>query len=110
MRRYILTCIAACFYYSGLVALVRWWTRRCGKRLVILNYHQASGGDLERHLLYLRRHSRILPLEKALEELYSQQTKTLKEEDNRTLAAVTFDDGYYDNYSYAFPLAKRLCV
>jgi peptidoglycan/xylan/chitin deacetylase (PgdA/CDA1 family) len=110
MRRYILTCIAACIYYSGLVGIARWWTRRRGKRLVILNYHQASGGDLERHLLYLRRHYRILPLEKALEELYSYQTKRLRGEDRRTLAAVTFDDGYYDNYSYAFALAKRLCV
>jgi peptidoglycan/xylan/chitin deacetylase (PgdA/CDA1 family) len=110
MRRYVLTCIAAFLYYSGMVAIVRWWTRLCGKRLVILNYHQASGGDLERHLLYLRRHYRILPLEKALEELYCQQTKRVKGGDRRTLAAVTFDDGYYDNYSYAFPLAKRLCV
>ena len=110
MRKYILTCIAACFYYSGLVGIARWWTRLRGKRLVILNYHKASGGDLERHLLYLRRHYRILPLEKALEELYSYRTKVLKGGDQRTLLAVTFDDGYYDNYSYAFSLAKRLCV
>jgi hypothetical protein len=62
MRKRILMFIAACFYYSGLVRLARWWIRRSGQRLVILNYHCATGGDL-------RRHYRILHLEAALEEL-----------------------------------------
>ncbi len=110
MRKYVLLCVAACFYYSGLVAFARFFIRLRGKRLVILNYHQASGGNLERHLLYLRRYYHILPLEKALEELYSQCPAVSSQHDRRPLLAITFDDGYSDNYSYAFPLAQRLRV
>src|SRR5437868_5702924 len=60
---------AACLYYSGLVKLTRWWMQRSRHRLIILNYHCAAGGDLRSHLLYLRRHYRMLRLEEALEEL-----------------------------------------
>ena len=59
MRRQVGVFVAACFYYSGLVKLARWWTQRSGPRLTILTYHRASGGgDLRHHLLYLRRHYR----------------------------------------------------
>ena len=74
MRKYMLTLIAACFYYSGLVKMARWRTRKelqSRQCLIILNYHRATGGEVRRHLLYLRRHYRILHLEAALEELYT---------------------------------------
>src|SRR5947208_298270 len=79
MRKRVLTFIAACFYYSGLVKLACWWTQRSGKRLVILNYHRATGGDLRHHLLYLRDHYRILHLEEALQELYSPHKQGKKQ-------------------------------
>src|SRR5438067_3264 len=52
--------VAACLYYSGLVRLVHWWMRRSCRHLIILNYHRATGGDLRRQLLYLRRYYRII--------------------------------------------------
>jgi len=52
--------VAACLYCSGLVKLTLWWTRRSGQHLIILNYHRATGGNLRRQLLYLRRHYRIM--------------------------------------------------
>src|SRR2546423_454016 len=110
MYKRIETLIAACFYYSGLVKLARWWTRRSGQRLVILCYHQATGGDLRRHLLYLRRHYRVLHLETALEELYTPRKSEPKRRDRRTLLVLTFDDGYYDSYTHAFALARELQV
>ena len=67
--------ISACFYYSGIVNMLRCWTRRSGDRLIILTYHRAAGGDLRSHWLYLRRHYRILHLEAALEELHMAQSK-----------------------------------
>ena len=102
--------ISAFFYYSGLIKLMRWWIQRLGHRLVILYYHRASGGDLRSHLLYLRRHYRILHLETALEELYTPYKKGGQRKDRRTLLALTFDDGYYDNYTHAFPPACQLRI
>ncbi len=113
MRKHVLTFIAACFYYSGLVKLARWWTRKGplgGQSLVILNYHCATGGDLRRHLLYLRRHYRILHLEAALEELYTPRKDDLRKNARRTPLVLTFDDGYRDNYNHGFALARELEV
>src|SRR5881394_1954812 len=109
MRKQIGVFVAACFYYSGLVKLARWWTQRSGPRLIILNYHRATGGDLRSHLLYLRRHYRMLHLEEALEELYSSKEKR-QVRDLRTPLVLTFDDGYRDNYTHAFALARELQV
>ena len=110
MRKLILVFIAACFYYGGGVLLVHKWHQHKGGRLVILNYHRASGGDLRRHLLYLRRHYRILHLEAALEELYAPHKEKKGTLDRRTPLVLTFDDGYYDNYTHAFALARELQV
>lgn len=108
MRRRILVSIAALFYYSGLVALARWWTSRKRACLIILNYHRASGGNLREHLLYLRKHYTILPAEDGLEALYAAPDH--RSRPGRTALVLTFDDGYYDNYSAALPLAKELQV
>src|SRR5437764_2161248 len=110
MRRQLGIIVAASFYYSGLVKLARWHTERSGPGLVILNYHRASGGDLRRHLLYLRRHYRLLHLEAALEELYAPHKEKKGALDRRTPLVLTFDDGYHDNYTHAFALARELQV
>src|SRR5205823_7854015 len=110
MRKQAGVIVAACFYYVGLVKLARWLMQKSGRHLIILNYHRATGGDLRRHLLYLRRHYRMLHLEEALEELYSPLQTAKKVGDQRTPLVLTFDDGYYDNYTHAFVLARKLQV
>lgn len=110
MHNRVRICISAFFYYSGLIKLIHWWMQRSRYRLIILYYHQVAGGDLRSHLLYLRRHYRILDLETALEELYIPHKKGVQRKDRRVLLALTFDDGYYDNYTHAFPLACELKI
>jgi peptidoglycan/xylan/chitin deacetylase (PgdA/CDA1 family) len=99
MSRRLEIVIAAFFYYSGLVKLARWLTRRAGPRLIILCYHHANGKNFRRQLRYLRRHYRVLHLEDALEELYKPQEEKPRRRYRRTLLALTFDDGYYDNFT-----------
>ncbi|MFL5657745.1 MAG: polysaccharide deacetylase family protein [Ktedonobacteraceae bacterium] len=110
MLRRVEMLIAACFYYSGLVQLVHWWKQRSQQSLVILCYHQAAGGNLQNHLLYLRRHYRILHLDAALEELYTPYKSESLKRDRRTPLVLTFDDGYHDHYTYGFALARELQI
>ena len=110
MRRYILVAIAALFYYSGLVRLTHWWTQRSQPCLIILNYHRASGGNLRRHFSYLKKHYSILPIETALAKLYSSAKEEKQSRKRLTSLAITFDDGYRDNYTHVYPLACELQI
>ena len=110
MRNRVRICISAFFYYSGLVKLFRWWIQHSGRYLIILYYHRAAGENLRSQWLYLRRHYRILHLEAALEELHIPLRERAPKRDRRTLLALTFDDGYYDNYTHAFALASELQI
>src|SRR5205814_9063723 len=85
MSRRIELALAACLYYCGLVKLARWGTRRQGSRLVVLCYHRAEGESLRQHLLYLRRHDRILHLEAAVEALYKPQNHASRGTKRRTM-------------------------
>ena len=110
MRKQVGIILAAFFYYSGLIRLARMRLQRNSQSLIILNYHRATGGDLRRHLLYLRRHYRIMHLEEALEELYDTDFEHKNKQDRRTKLTLTFDDGYHDNYTHAFKLASEFQI
>jgi len=85
----------------------------CGSQVVILMYHRVgpnknewmlppiSIADFESQMRYLSKTHKILPLNKLAE--YLRKGKSF----DKKIAVVTFDDGYKDNYKYAFPILKK---
>lgn len=112
MRERIRIILATLFYYSGLVRLLLWLKeRRSCRQIVILNYHQATGGNLDKQMRYLGRYYRVMHLDEGLEELYTGSVKGEKGiRDWRIPIVLTFDDAYLDNYTYAFELARELHI
>ena len=85
--------------------------RRLSDRAVIVLYHrvtdQAAGNPLactpeafERHCAFYRRHFRVVGLGELVDELNSGG-------DPGGRLAITFDDGYRDNYTVARPILER---
>jgi len=61
-----------------------------------------SPESFERQMRFLHeRHYNVLPLEKVIPYIEK------KEKAPPRTAAITFDDGYYNNYKYAYPVLKK---
>jgi len=107
--------IAGAIYYSSLLSLYR---LLCGKRNpIILNYHRVLSPAAQneavpagmvvrpqtfaKHLRYLKRHCRVVSMEQLIE------SRERNEPTGRPLCAITFDDGWRDNYDEALPLLRR---
>jgi peptidoglycan/xylan/chitin deacetylase (PgdA/CDA1 family) len=78
------------------------------RRAVILCYHSvhpskgfasATPALFDEHLSWLREFADVVPL--------AEIRRRAQGENRRPLVAVTFDDGYEDNWSYAFPALVR---
>jgi peptidoglycan/xylan/chitin deacetylase (PgdA/CDA1 family) len=92
----------------GVAHLLRWLNRR---RIRILTYHRVnddpddflsvSPAVFEQHMACLARDAHVVSLAEAVGYLESGRTPP-----PRTVA-VTFDDGYRDNHSDAFPILKK---
>ena len=83
--------------------------------LIILNYHRvgnaadtpydsgtfsATPEELDSQLAYLKRRFNMATLETALDMLTGDAPR-------RTSVLITFDDGYLDNYTLAFPILRK---
>lgn len=82
-------------------------------KLTILMYHSVVRDSLDLHhscfisqssfrnqLGYLRKHFQVLPLSDAVERMRSGAI-------DRPTAAITFDDGFQNNYDFAFPILRE---
>jgi peptidoglycan/xylan/chitin deacetylase (PgdA/CDA1 family) len=58
--------------------------------------------SFERQMQYLRKHNYTIVNLKKLSEMINNKVKI-----SRKTIAITFDDGFKDNYTYAFPILKK---
>lgn len=104
------------FYYSGiakfLISFLRF--RKCAK-LLIITYHKvypSSGGrqylgvskeEFEKHIRFIKDNFEIVSMRDGLRILSENNRKGI-------YVAINFDDGYMDNYLYAYPILKKYSV
>ncbi len=105
-----------CLYHAGVTRPAR--ADAGAPRAWILSYHSVGVPDgaagryaspavtvppavFERHVAYLARHFRIVSMDGLADWLAGGAPS------GRPVVAVTFDDGYRDNYQYAFPILRR---
>lgn len=102
---------------TGLGAALRGWRRARGKsRVYLLLYHRieraqfdplelcVSPENFERHLRFLCRHFRIGPLEEVVQKI--REREPFQED----VVVLTFDDGYRDNFTNAYPLLRSFGI
>lgn len=109
LKRGALHLLALLGYLLGLPL----WFKLLGKEreIRILRYHSVSGfresdvsvseSEFEKHLSFLLRRYRVFSLEEALQSL---ETGRLPKQG---AVALTFDDGYQDNYRAAYPILVK---
>jgi peptidoglycan/xylan/chitin deacetylase (PgdA/CDA1 family)/CelD/BcsL family acetyltransferase involved in cellulose biosynthesis len=120
---------ARCYFHFGLSALARpfrdqyqlslranrkWptgsWSKRAEATGRILYYHRVNDDNdpffpaistwlFEQEMRFIARSYKVVSLSKLLEHLEGQSAENV--------VAITFDDGYQDNYENAFPVLRR---
>jgi peptidoglycan/xylan/chitin deacetylase (PgdA/CDA1 family) len=96
------------FIQTSLACSIGHWLAAGGSdRVVVLCYHSVHPAKsfsltpelLDLHLAWLKEHCEVVPFTKALEAAKSGRS--------RPAVAITFDDGYADNFEHAFPLLLK---
>jgi peptidoglycan/xylan/chitin deacetylase (PgdA/CDA1 family) len=86
--------------------------RRSNRNAVILMYHQiakrtsdpwslsVSPEHFDQQMTYLRKHHQVLPLPELADMVRKRRIY-------KDVVAITFDDGFQDNFTTAFPILQR---
>ncbi|MBM4243790.1 MAG: hypothetical protein FJ148_08240 [Deltaproteobacteria bacterium] len=115
LRRYLTNFAKLAIHHGGISSLAR---AVLAGRAVILRYHSVSTAadgthlcldpglavapaDFDQQCAYLKQHYNVLSLDQMVEHLSSGTAMPPK------AVALTFDDGYLDNYTQAFPILQR---
>lgn len=106
-------CLRPAGYWSGFSYSKIFFRRVFKKQSVfILMYHRVdhqarpyfeavvNPNVFEKQIRFLKKNYKIV-------NLCDLKTFELNPESNRDIVVLTFDDGYYDNYIYAFPILKK---
>jgi len=102
-------------YYTGLLNLINCFRKKALKSssFTILTYHSISAGNygdsflsispanFEKQIRYLTKRYKVVPLEKLIRYMRFQHPVP------DDYIAITFDDGYRDNYLNAYPVLKK---
>jgi len=114
IRRAVGHALKPIWHHGGLVNLARWLA---GRRGAILRYHSVTDDEavtlayldhglmvtrsaFRMQLRYLRRFYTVMSLDELVDRLHRGSALP------RRTVAITFDDGYRDNYTQAFPLLR----
>jgi len=109
--------VAIIFYYSGIFFLMRSINNAIGKRLTIVTYHRVCNKKVDQitdslpylfitedtfknHLKFYKKFYNIL----SFKDLNNYQNDRQLP---RNSLVITFDDGYEDNFTRAFPILKK---
>jgi len=113
LRSWIRPALARALYLVGALHLLLWIRLR--NRAVVLMYHRVIDGQdrhkayshpgiivetstFERHLRFLRRHMHVASLGEFRDRMVNRRPFAPR------TCLITFDDGWQDNYTHAFPL------
>lgn len=101
-------------FFSGIIPIYTFLRKRYSKRYItiVLTYHRIDNGsddrdisvssrNFEHQIRYLKKNYDVI----SVEDLYRRLTHNLKI--NKDTVAITFDDGYRDNYTKAYPILKK---
>lgn len=95
-------------FYSGqgsILFMHKVVQRQTGKQRVnLMKANEIEAGFLEEMLIYLKKEYDIISLEDLCERLES------KTKHNKKFIVITFDDGYKDNLTIAYPIFKKLNI
>ena len=103
------------FYYTGILKLIRYLCKKSVKKgnLFILMYHRINDNEygyaslsvsrhnFEKQLRHLKNNYKIISLDTLCGFIGSRK---MPSED---CVAITFDDGYKDNYTNAYPILRK---
>lgn len=111
---YVGTILSFLLYFSGIMALYVFLRRKYLKRhiAIVLMYHRISdNGDdpdmtistknFERQMLYLKKNFNIVSSDEIVDG-YMRNSRLGKD-----IVAITFDDGFKDNYTDAYPILRK---
>lgn len=108
MIKKILTLYRKTLYYTGLTKVLKKINKN---KVKVLMYHSIQGPkflpknlivlkkNFEKHIRYLKKNYNIITWTDFVLKKYKQNS-----------ILITFDDGFMDNYTYAFPILKRYNV